>query len=462
MNDPVMKQGDDHHMIRTEHSPVRSILLSPWYIPTVVTLAFAIRLCWILIFHPNPVSDFTFYFRSAESIARGHGYAPYGGFATAYFPIGYPLFLAMLFWVFGVSVTVAQTANFILSVISLVLGYWIARDLFKSELVGRFSLLFLAIYPNSIAYTSLVGVEIFYLFLLFLGVALLLPCISIKGAALPGRLLTAGLVFGFATLVKVQALLLPAFILLLFPQFSWEGRSLVNRLKRVAILYVALIGVLIPWVVRNYRLYNDIVLSNNDGLNLYIGNGPEANGKWVEIPWFGVRNDTLDEYKINQIARRKAIDYIKTHPLQTLSILPKKLHALFSRGDGMHWNIMGTQSKLILARSVLRLLGQINAIYERLVYIFFVASLIFGYRKRLRLGKGNGWSLLCIVVIFYFTSIYLVYYGWPRYNFPIIPWMIMYSAALLSSLFVKVAHVNSLTEQGTAGPFLPSVPRPIC
>jgi 4-amino-4-deoxy-L-arabinose transferase-like glycosyltransferase len=447
MTNPAMKQGDDHRIIRTEHNPVRSILFSPWYLPTVVTLAFAIRLCWILIFHPDPVDDFNFYFWSAESIARGYGYAPYGGLATAYFPIGYPLFLAMLFWVFGVSVTVAQTANLILSVASLVLVYWIARDLFRSELAGRLSLLFLAIYPNNIAYTSLVGVEIFYLFLLFLGVSLLLPCISIKGVSLPGRLLTAGLVFGFATLVKVQTLLLPAFLLLLFPQFSWEGRSLVNRLKRIAILYVALIGVLIPWVIRNYRLYNDIVLSNNDGLNLYIGNGPEANGGWVAIPWFDVRNDILDEHKINKIARRKAIDYIKTHPLQTLTLIPKKLIVLFDQGDGVYWNTIDTGSELILTRYVLQLLDQLNMIYEFVVYIFFVASLIFGCWKRLRFGKGHGWPLLGIVVILYFICIYLMYYGDPRYNIPIIPWMIIYSAALLSSLFAKVAHGNSLMQK---------------
>jgi 4-amino-4-deoxy-L-arabinose transferase-like glycosyltransferase len=166
----------------------------------------------------------------------------------------------MLFWIFGVSVSVALTANLILSLASLVLAYWIARDLFRSELAGRLSLLFLVMSPNNIAYTSLVGVEIFYLFLLFLGVSLLLPCISIKEAAHPGRLLIAGLVFGFATLVKAQTLLFPAFLLLLFLQFSWEGRSLINRLKRVAILYVALIGVRIPWIIRNYSLYNDMLL----------------------------------------------------------------------------------------------------------------------------------------------------------------------------------------------------------
>lgn len=429
-----MKQGDNQDIIGAKHGLVSSILLSPWYIPTIVTLAFAIRLCWILVFHPNPVSDFAFYFRGAESIARWYSYAPFG-VATAYFPIGYPLFLAIIFWVFGVSVTVAQTANLILSVLSIMLAYWIARELFRSELAGRLSLLFLAIYPDNIAYTSLVGVEIFHLFLLFLGVALLLPSLLIKEPMHSWRLLTTGLVFGFATLVKVQTLLLPAFFLILFPQFSWEWRSLVDRLKRVAILYVALIGVLIPWIIRNCELYNDIVLSNNDGVNLYIGNGPEANGTFVAIPWFDVGNDTWAEYKINHIARTKATNYMKTHPLQTLMLMPKKLIALFDNGDGINWNTMGTGSELIFKRYVMSLLDQVNSIYEFVVFAVFIASLLFGCWKRLRLGKGNGWPLLGIVVILYFIGIYLVYFGAARFHFPIIPWMIMYSAALLSSLF---------------------------
>ena len=224
------------------------------------------------------------------------------------------------------------------------------------------------------------------------------------------------------------------FLLLLFPQFSWEGRSLVDRLKKVAILYVALIGVLIPWVVRNYGLYKDVVLSNNDGLNLYIGNGPDANGTWVAIPWIDAGNNTLDEYKINQVARREAIDYIKTHPLHTLMLMPKKLIALFDQGDGVYWNIKGKGSELIFARYVLRLFDHFNSSYEYVVFFVLFASLLIGCWKRLRLGKGHGWPLLGIVIIFYFIGIYLIYYGAARYQFPIIPWMIMYSAALLSSL----------------------------
>ena len=429
-----------------EKDSVRPILSSRWFIPTVVVAGFAVRLCWILTFHPTPVSDFNFYFQSAASIASGHGYVTEGGFATAYFPIGYSLFLATLFWVFGASVIVAQMANLILSMMSLVLVYWIARDLFCSEIVGRLSLLFSAVYLNNVAYTALVGVETLYLFLLLLGVALLMTSPSRKRFARHGRLVISGLVFGFATLVKVQTLLLPVLILLLPPRLEMRLRFNVDRVKKVAILYVSLIAVLTPWVVRNYGLYHNIVLSNNSGINLYIGNGPEATGRWVGIPWFGIRNDTLDEYKVDQVAGKKAVNFMRTHPWQTLKLAPKKLFALYFHGDGVLWNIIGIPRESEMSRSLLRVLDKVNAVYEFLIFMLFVPSLIYGCWRRLRIGKGYGWPLLGSVIIFYFTGIYLVYYGMARHNFPIVLWMMMYSAALLSSLFAEVAKRNSLNE----------------
>jgi 4-amino-4-deoxy-L-arabinose transferase-like glycosyltransferase len=439
MTTSISRSDNSKRQQSGDRGSICSILLSPWCLPVVITLAFAVRLCWILVFDPKPVSDFSFYFQCAESIARGFGYTKHGGFATAYFPVGYPLFLGMLFRLFGISIVIAQTANLIFSVVSLVLVYWIARELFQSELTGRLALFFLAIYPNNIAYTPLLGVEVFHLFLLLLGVAILLPSISNTEKARFGRLLIAGLVFGLATLVKMQTLLLPALLLLLFPQFSWEKRRLNNRLKKIGILYAVIIVVLSPWIVRNYLLYDDLVLSNNDGLNLYMGNGPEANGTWVAVPWFPADNNTQDEYKLNQTARRDAIGYVRTHPLRTLTLLPKKLFSLLSHGDGVYWNIISTRSALNGARGILLDLDLINTMYEIVLLILFIASLFFGLRTRLKLGKGRGWPMLGLLVIVYFIGIYLVYYGAARYHFPIVPWAIMYSAAIVAALIEKVS-----------------------
>jgi len=433
MTNSVMRQEGDHNANKAEFGPVRSVFYSSWYIPSVIVLAFGIRLVWLLIFHPHPVSDFAFYFHSAESIARGLGYSRNGISPTAYFPVGYPLFLGVIFRVFGISVTMALAVNLVLSVTSLFLAYRIARNLFRSELTGRLSILLLAIYPDNVAYSALVGVEALHLFLLLLGVTLLLPSIGNNGEVHPWRLLAAGIVFGFATLSKAQTLMLPLMLLSLFPQFSWNLTSIVHRLKKIIILYAALIVVLIPWVMRNYGLYKDFVFSNNDGLDLYIGNGPEANGTFVTVPWFDVGDNTWKEYEVNKIARREAIEYIKTHPLRTLSLMPQKLVALFDNGDGIYWTSEGAGNGSMSPQGVLPLLDQINAIYEITIIVLFAVSVALGYWKRLWYGKGHGWPQLGIVVIFYFIGIYLVYFGAARFHFPIIPWMMMYSAALLSS-----------------------------
>jgi hypothetical protein len=440
-----MKKSGDNAVIGTCNRLIRSVFLSRWYLPTVMVVGFAVRFCWILVFHSNPVSDFAFYFRSAACIVRGYGYITDHGFATAYFPIGYPFFLAMLFRAFGITATIAQTANLVLSLVSLWLAYLIARDIFRSEIAGRLSLLLLALYPNNIAYTSLLATEILHLFLLLLGVWLLLPLIQRKEAVRTWRLLIVGLVFGFATLVKVQTLMLPAALLILFPRSSWKMGSLFDRLKGIVIVYFAMVLSLSPWVIRNYRLFSDIVLTNNGGLNLYIGNGPEADGTYVEIPWLGVVNSTSDEYRVNKTAGQEAIDYAKAHPWRTLALMPRKLVALFDNGDGMYWNHISAGNEPESAGHFLSLLDQVNPIYESVTYVLFAASLLFGCWKRLRLGKGNGWPLLGIVVVFYFIGIYLVYYGAARYNFPIIPWMMMYAAALLSSVFEKMRPEDTST-----------------
>jgi 4-amino-4-deoxy-L-arabinose transferase-like glycosyltransferase len=79
-----------------------------------------------------------------------------------------------------------------------------AKKLFRSELAGRAALLILSFYLNHIAYCSLVGSEIIFVFLLLLGVLLLISS-GRKAWLVP----VSGIVFGLACVVKPQTVLVP-------------------------------------------------------------------------------------------------------------------------------------------------------------------------------------------------------------------------------------------------------------
>jgi hypothetical protein len=73
----------------------------------------------------------------------------------------------------------------------------------------------------------------------------------------------------------------------------------------------------------------------------------------VDDTFVPLRRDSLTQDEHGLFTRREAIGYMKTHPLQTLTLMPKKLVALFDHGGGVFWNIISTGNKSILARRVL-------------------------------------------------------------------------------------------------------------
>ena len=93
----------------------------------------------ILFMTVDPYSDAAWYFSRAVALSRGEGYSE-GGVPTAYWPPGWPLTLAALFNVFGVSLIPIKIFNFLCSIAVGWLTYDLGRRLFESELVGRLSL----------------------------------------------------------------------------------------------------------------------------------------------------------------------------------------------------------------------------------------------------------------------------------------------------------------------------------
>ena len=443
-----------HRLIKSLMTVSCGVIQHRYFTPVCFIFALIIRIGWVCLVDTQPVSDFRWYYERGIDFAAGRGYSvgptaywpanlppaslitsdqyPINGRPTAYWPVGYPAFLGLLFVVSGPSLFVAKIANVVLGLGGLFLAYNIARKLFDSELAGRVTLLILSFYPNHIAYSSLLASEILSLFLLLLGILLLI--------VLHHRLwlaVGAGAVFGLACLVKPQAIFLPALfaVAYLLPNKGWK--ALAENLIPLVVVYVSIGITILPWQIRNYRVFNDFVfISNNGGINLLVGNNPYATGAYIFSKKItSMLGDVQDEHKRDIQARALAVDYIIHHPLEAMELLPKKLWHLYS-GDreAMSWNEAGLGPTESHKRDFffLKIIAQLYytlIIVAFLVFIFALPTLQYRNPVQTRPLPATG-----LWVVLYFTAICLLTFGDSRFHFLIMPWIVMYVGALADRL----------------------------
>ncbi|HYQ88064.1 MAG TPA: phospholipid carrier-dependent glycosyltransferase [Candidatus Binatia bacterium] len=399
-----------------------AFLQSRYFPPICLGVAFLVRLVYALLVDPKPVSDFDWYFYKGIDISFGRGYHEHGA-PTAFWPVGYPTFLGALFALFGRTILVAKIANVFLYTGVIALSYWIAGRLFRSALTARLTLLLLTFYPNHIAYTSLVASEILFTFLMLLGVALLL----IENSRVLMAVL-AGVAFGLSCMVRPQVLPLPLAFILLLP--AVRKRPFREILLSVVALYAALLLVLVPWTLRNYRAFGHFVLvSTNGGGNLLIGNNPWADGAYVDRPEYDGIVGRGDEYERDRRFGAYATRYILEHPVATLKLWPKKLWYLY-RGDveGARWSLEGFE---VGGKRVPLGVATAAVAVSEMYYVFLGGLCLVSLVLFLKAGRGAGaFPFAGLAVIAYFTLLGAVFYGGSRYHFPIMPWVAMYAAAL--------------------------------
>ena len=136
-------------------------------------LFLAPRIGWMLAVDAAPMSDQLWYFERAVGLLNGGGYAVQGQ-PTAFWPVGYPAFLAGLFAIFGPDIEVAKAANLVLSAVAMAFVYRIARHATESERAAKAALMLAVLYPTLIFYTELLYSELLFMTLLLAGIDLLL------------------------------------------------------------------------------------------------------------------------------------------------------------------------------------------------------------------------------------------------------------------------------------------------
>jgi hypothetical protein len=388
----------------------------------------AIRVA-ILAFIPTaaPFSDAGWYLRRAITLAEQGTYSE-GGVPTAYWPVGYPAFLAGIFTIFGPSLLAARIANLVLASISFWLLYRVAQRSFGDELVARLTVLFLALYPNNAAYVPLLLTETLYTFLLLAASVVLL------GGKSWVQVGVAGLILGLATLVKSQTLLLiPVLAVLAFMrQWSWKAFA-DAAIRGAGVLGVAML-VLTPWTLRNYSVFGAFIpVSTNGGMTLLTGNNPSTVGDYrsdfseTDSLAAQARFSVRDQVAADARARTLAVNWIASNPMQFARLVPKKLFRLWAPNGEAEWAYQDTQYYRTYAPRfrLVRVLNQ--AFYVAVILLCLGASI----RLLKRPVEARAWYGLGVIGCV--TAISIVFSGQSRYHFPAMPFVLAYAALYMVS-----------------------------
>ena len=425
-------------MAQTE--PARAVLLerfttSPRALWGIWAIFIALRLA-VLLIPVEPSSDAEWYVMRASGLAAGEGYVDNAGNPTAFWPAGWPMALSVVFGIAGPSLLELGLFNLASAVLTGWLALLLGRRLFGSEAAARLGLLLLAVYPNAIAYVPLGLTEVFYTALLLLGCWLVITRPPGSAAAL--WLVAAGAVFGFATLVKAQTLVV---VPLLFAIDWLRAGDIWRRLPGLVgqgalVLTVAALAVL-PWSLRNHaQLGHWVAVSTNGGFTLLTGNNDSAAGDYTPgdpvVTELMARSD-LDEVTRDAEAKRLGLQWIAEHPGRFLALAPKKLARLWLPDGEGEWAYQGGAPSYARFEAVYRAVRIANQAYYALLMLGFAAAfLVMTIRRRAEGERWVGWWLLPWGIAAYPSLIAVVFSGQSRFHYPVMPFVCLACGWLLA------------------------------
>src|SRR5262249_4378419 len=214
-----------------------------------------------------------------------------------------------------------------------------------------------------------------------------------------------GLLWGAAALTNTTLLsFLPASGLWAWYQRSKQGKRSFGGIAAAAVVFMVCIA---PWLARNYRTFGQLVfLRSNFGAELRLGNGPGADGIWMQYlhPSQNVYQMKLYQQlgEIAYVAERKqeAMDFIRRDYGRFLRISAKRLIYYWSGIPKLAQNpaLAPFKNSVFLASTVLAFWGIGRALRKRMpgAWLFF-------------------WLIVSFPMVYYFV------FPHPRYRHPIEP-----------------------------------------
>lgn len=326
---------------------------------------------------------------------------------NAYTTPGYPLFLALLYKIFGYAngspLTGVRVVQIILSTLTIYLLYLTAK-LISGKRAALLSAFFFSIYLIGMWVPTLILTETLYTFLFMLYLYIQIIAINKKSFHMN---FIAGVILALAVLVRplIAPLMILPYAYYYFKDKAKDKAKDKFYIKGFLLNAAGFTIIMLPWWIRNFVLFNKIILFATQADPLLRGTYPYDIGI-SEMPLINQKEEAIR--RIKEGFTKQPLYYLKWYTLGKFDYLFFKLYYY-------------VDEKVTLFASLL----PIHYLY---VWLGWIGVVFASINKNIRL------IALYIILI---TMANLVFVATSRYSYPIMPLLIMLSAAVIDVLWKK-------------------------
>ncbi len=351
----------------------------------------------------------------------------------------YPLFLALFYKVFGHDLSIIRFVQMLIGSATTVLIYLTAEVVFdrKTALLSAVIWIF---YGPAVYWA---GEILIVTFIVFLDLSALYILVTNSSRSVWWKWLAAGVLIGLSAIARPTILVFAPFVLvwiLLQKRDSRTGEK--SPALAGALLFIFGLALPIaPVTITNFVDSGDFILiSSQGGINFFMGNNPQADGKTAASPERGgIYGDYLDNAWVSsvriaekeegrplepsEVSRfwfREGLRYIADRPLEWMKLMLDKLGYFWSgtevtnNEDTYYFRQFSTVLSLLMWQNVI-------SFPFGLVSPLALLGMIVAWRQR------SGISVLSAFVLLYMTGVVL-FFVCGRYRMPVIPVLVMFSS----------------------------------
>jgi len=390
----------------------------------MVIVAFGVRFGYIVVGHTYRFGshrrvlvqanekDFDFGFemgRIGSSLAEGRGFSnPFNETTgpTAWEPPLYPFLIASVFRAWGVyshaSALILLSINSIFSALTCIPIFLIAKRCFNKK-VAVWSSWTWALLPSVIFWCTRWVWETSLAALLLAVIFWLTLTMDEKDGLKPW--LQFGLLWGVAALTNTALLsFLPVSGL-----WVWYHRAKLGKRSLAGVILASIIfaACIVPWLVRNHRVFGQFVfIRSNFGAELRLGNGPGADGTWMDY-----LHPTKNVSEMRRYQELGELAYVGERKEEAMAFIRedyRRFVGLSLRRFIYYWGGLPKASE-----------NPVVAFFRKSLFAASSGLAFWGLARALRKHRSGAW--LFFWLIFSYPLVYYFLFPHPRYRHPIEP-----------------------------------------